>query len=698
MTATIFAAMLLAQAVVAPTAVSASPAPAGSYIGARIDLPKVASPPPIDGTLNDPSWQNTAAKVSLQWDLRDQQPANQQTTAYVMTDGRYLYVGFDAQQRQAIEAGQHTNDTSLTDNDYVAVYFWPNGSNGFQYSFTANPNGTHVASSSENTAYAPSWRSAGREHSGGYTVTMRIPLNAIKGANGGAWGLQFARYVAATQDDYVWQHAAQQGSGFEASSVYSGFLAGVPAQPALRPKPRIGIYELGELASRTIGGSTSRIGADISLPVTTSTSFVATLHPDYSNVELDQQTIQPTAYQRFYQEVRPFFTQLANFYNFGTCVGCLGQELYTPAIPTPRAGYAIEGKQGPTSFAAFDAIGIDGRRDDAQTFAIHSADTKSLFSIQRVGVNFPGFHDDVQYLNVSHDSLKGLFEYVGYGDEHGTQVANPSQAQRKEAGMGFYGRNGGIYFALRHIGEEYSPADGFIQHTDVAGYDLNGDYTWYYKSSAFFPRVIVAANVDRYHGTDVGLNQTDASFAVGADFLKIWHIRGQTGSSYLRLNDGMFTPVTQNGIDLSYHYHTPTVTTISWYTGRFGPGKLDSWSRSTTLRAGPRGYLSFEADSNRQWLDGGTTYTSWLEKATYTYENGSNSSIGVGVRRIIGAFPVLENGFPNPALNGWNLSLAYHLRFAHNELYLVYGDANAFQTAPRFVIKLIEYAGADKGT
>lgn len=669
-----------------------------SGYGARIDLPQVAKAPVIDGTLADPSWKNVAAKVQLQWNLRDQQPAAQPTTAYVMTDGKYLYVGFDVMQKQRIEAGQHTNDTSLTDNDYVAVYFWPNGSNGFQYEFMANPNGTHVSSSSENTSYAPQWESAGRAHDGGYTVTMRIPLRDMKGANGGAWGLQFARYIAATQDDYVWQHAPVMGSGMEAMSVYSGYLAGVPAQTALRPKPRIGFYQLGEFASKTIGGSTSRMGADISVPVTTSTSFVATLHPDYSNVELDQQTIQPTAYQRFYQEVRPFFTQLSNFYNNGTCVGCMGQELYTPSIPTPRAGYAVEGKQGPTSFAAFDAIGIDGRRDDAETFRVHTADTKTAFSLQRVGVNMPGVRDNVSYANLSHDSLHGLFEYLGFGSDSGTLVTDGAQAKREEAGMGFYAANGGIYAALRKIGGQYAPFDGYIQHGDVAGYDINGDYTWYYKQSAFIPRFIVAANLDAYHGTGVGLNQYDDTFAVGADFAKQWHIRAQTGASYLRLNDGTFTPVTQNGIDLYFHYHTPTVTQFSWYTGRFGPGKLDSWVRNTTLKAGTRGYLSFEADSNRQWLDGGTTYTSWLEKATYTYENGANSSIGIGVRRIIGAFPVVENGFPNPDLNAWNLSFAYHLRFAHNELYLVYGDANALQTAPRFVIKLIEYAGADKGT
>ena len=565
--------------------------------------------------------------------------------------------------------------------------------------FASNPNGTHVSMSSENTSYAPVWRSAGKAHAGGYTVTMRIPLDAIKGAGSGAWGLQFARFVATTQDDLVWQHSTQQsGSGGEASSIYSGFLAGIPAQAALRPKPRVGIYELGELASRSIGGSTSRIGADISLPITTGTSFVATLHPDYSNVELDQQTIQPTAYQRTFQEVRPFFTQLGNFYNNGTCVGCTGQELYTPSIPTPRAGYAIEGKQGLTSFAAFDAIGIDGRRDDAESFTVHTPDTKTSLSVQRVGVDVPGVRDDTAYLNVAHDSLKGLFEYAGYGFESGSLVTDAGQAERQEAGVGVYDRNGGVYFALRHIGAQYSPLDGLFQQPDVAGYDLNSNYTWYFKSASLFPRFIVAANLDRYHAAANGLNQADSSFAVGADVKKLWHVRLQTGSSFLRLGDGTFTPVTQNGVDLYYDYHTPTITQLSWYTGRFGPGRVDAWTRATTLHAGPRGYLSFEADSNTQWLDLGSRYTSWLEKATYTYENGSNSSIGIGVRRIIGQFPVLSNAAGNPYLNGWNLSFAYHLRFAHNELYVVYGDSNAFRTAPRVVIKLIEYAGADKGT
>src|SRR5690242_11514056 len=120
------AAGLLAALLLAQTTSSATPAlPAtATYVGARIALPKVDKPPAIDGTLSDSAWKNTAAKVQLRFNLRDQQAAREDTTAYLMTDGRYLYVGFDAPQHQPIQAGQHTNDSSLTDNDYVAVYFW----------------------------------------------------------------------------------------------------------------------------------------------------------------------------------------------------------------------------------------------------------------------------------------------------------------------------------------------------------------------------------------------------------------------------------------------------------------------------------------------------------------------------------------------------------------------------------------------
>jgi hypothetical protein len=680
----------------------ASPPPADSVtytaasVGARVALPRITQPPPINGALTSPAWAQ-AAKISLGFNLRTHQPADQATTVYLMTDGAYIYVGFDARQREPLQATQHTDNVSLENDDFVEVDLWPNGSNGFQYEFNANPNGTHNQRSSENTAYAPNWQSAGRSVAGGYTVTMRIPLSAIRSSGGDTWNAQFLRSVATTQDDYEWQHSPAQMTGDDTDILYTGFITGVPRQEAARPKPRIGIYGLGALASKTIGGSTSRMGVDLSIPLTATSSFVGTFHPDYSNVELDQQTITPTAFARQFQEVRPFFTQGANFYGNGYCINCVAQELYTPAIPTPRDGYAIEGKQGMFSFAGFDAAGIN-RTDTAQALNFNTPDQRYSASLNRVSVNLPGFQDTVTALNASHNSTHGFSQYIDFGKESGTGVADPSQGMRKEVGVGLTNQTSEIYAVLRHIGAEYSPADGFVQHTDIAGYDVNGDKTWYYKPTSFMPRFIVAANLDRYHGTDGRLNQSDSSFAVGADIRPQMHVRVGVGSSYLRLEDGTFTPVSSNGVDLYFHYHTTTPTQISYYQGRFGPGWLGSWFTNTTLKAGTRGFIGLEADENLQLLSDGTRYAGWLERATYTYQNGQNSTLGLGVRRIIGQFPVLANGFPNPFLNGWNLSAAFYRRLPHAELYLVYGDANAFSTAPQFIVKFIQYFGAEKGT
>ena len=46
---------------------------------------------------------------------------------------------------------------------------------------------------------------------------------------------------------------------------------------------------IADAQSSAIGGFASRSGADIAIPITTGTSLVAAIHPDFSNVENDQQ-------------------------------------------------------------------------------------------------------------------------------------------------------------------------------------------------------------------------------------------------------------------------------------------------------------------------------------------------------------------------------------------------------------------------
>ncbi len=188
-------------------------------------------------------------------------------------------------------------------------------------------------------------------------------------------------------------------------------------------------------------------------------------------------------------------------------------------------------------------------------------------------------------------------------------------------------------------------------------------------------------------------------------------VQGNIGSSYLLLDSGVFTPISQNGVSATWHSGTAnspgnngqhgsssTPTTFAYNTGRFGPGRVDSWTRSSTMVAGPRGTLALELDDTRAYEDSRATNVQWLERLGYTYATGKNSSFALGVRRIIGTPPLLDVTNPPAFSSAWNLTFAYHRRLPHDELYFAYGDASQLSTLPQFVLKLIHYFGAEKGT
>ena len=300
-------------------------------------------------------------QAALGQDFTYRKPVDEDTEVRVAQDGTSLDIVFVVTQREARTEAQQTNGSSVTSDDYVGVYLFPKGTTGFQYGFFANPRGTRYQFSSENSAYTPQWTAVGHPTSSGYIVTMRIPLNVIRSGGSTAWRAQFVRSIVATGGLAVWAYA---GGGTGATDpAFAGTLLGVGTKAtAQRPKPRAQIYTLGELTTPRYGGSTSRIGGDFAIPVTPTASFVGTLHPDFSNVEIDQQTIAPSAFAYQFSEVRPFFTQAGQAFNYSVSCSDCPQLLYTPAIPTFREGYALEGTQGPVTFGAFNAIG-NGRVD-----------------------------------------------------------------------------------------------------------------------------------------------------------------------------------------------------------------------------------------------------------------------------------------------------------------------------------------------
>jgi len=687
----------------------------------RTDVPKLKANVTLDPSASANAWDESAS-LPLTWDVPHQRPAADPTQVHITTDGKFLYVRFDATQHTPVVISQQSDDLvtgGSTNNggsiawsdDAVWVDLWPTGPGGFQYQFEANASGSHNEASTENTAFAPRWESHGTTYDGGYTVTMAIPLAVIHGTHSGAWRAQFIRYVRSTGATYVWSYDSLQTAPDDAAR------AGVLTMPeaagkTVRATPRIAPYALGSVASAGAGGSTSRVGADVSIPITQTSAFFSTFHPDYSNVELDQQTIAPTVVQRVYSEVRPFFTQAAQFYDTFGCNACIDfhTTLYTPAIPTPSQGYAFEGKQGDFGFAAFDAIGVQ-RNDSAAAVDYTSSDSKWHSEFQHVTADLPGIIDDSNEIGVNWNSLKYLSGYFRYATDAGTNVLNPSQSSSIDAGLGWQSPTFAINGAVRKVGADFNPVDGFDAHPDIAGYGIYAGKIWLFSGSSKLDAIGIGALLDRYQGSQYGQSQSDQILSFDVLTKSAWDFQVYTGSDYWRFGQTL-TPVSQNaGFSLMYHsglqesplnfccpnHGSSAYPTWLYYnTGRFGDGRLDTWLRTTTIRVGNRGSVSLAVDDTAQWMPSGPNNIQWFESAAYAYQLSRDSSLAIGLRRVDGT-PPQPNGGGNCVGKCSNISVAYHIRLKQQEIYVAYGDPNTLVTVPQAIVKLIFYVGSQKG-
>lgn len=207
--------MKLTTLAVTATLVAAGIAPA--WAASSIDVPTAATAPSVDPRADDADF-GPAAIAQLGWNSTQSRDAGEQTTARVSTDGKYLYVRFDASQQERIVSAPIADGRS--DGDLVWVDLQPSGASGSSYRFVASPDGTGGATASAGTV--PAFTASGATFSGGYTVTMKIPLSGLHGAAGGSWIAQFGRSVHASGQQFVWSHdgnVAQAGTMTMPASV-----------------------------------------------------------------------------------------------------------------------------------------------------------------------------------------------------------------------------------------------------------------------------------------------------------------------------------------------------------------------------------------------------------------------------------------------------------------------------------------------
>jgi hypothetical protein len=668
-------------------------------------VPVLAEAPPTDGSIG-PAWDG-AARASLTEDFTNRRPAGEATTVRIGQDGSNLDVAFDVSQHEPVVAATVTNGASVTSDDYVEVALSPNGPQGFQYAFYANPRGARYQTSSENSAYAPPWGAAVRSRPGGYTVTLRIPLAIVRSGGRMDWRAQFARATVGANALDVWAFDARASNAGDAT--FFGTLTGIGAQAktgSARPRARAQIYGLGELGPKDDGGNTSRVGADFALPIAPTTSLLASFHPDYSNVETDQQTISPTAFPRQYAEVRPFFSQAGQPFNTTfSCTNC-PQLLYTPAIPSYRDAYAVEGTQGPFTYGSFDVDGT-GRNDAAATldFNLSNSARALVLAAQNVTVNeVGGIRDEVTSLATGYLNQHTHFgAYLDYGDESGTFVADAAEASYLQSGFVYVTATTTGVLDWNHLGEEFAPLDAYVPQNDVNGPQLYLSKTIPFKAQTILHDLSLQTFDAAFENHAGVTSQNDLTTQLNVDFHDLATLHLYYNETAVRTYADELLPFDGSGALIGYKFATATPDYIEYSGGPYYHGELDAWTYIATIPLANKAHLALETDRDSYFTryPGEAGGTQWLERASLDFQFNRETQFDVGARRLIG--PNLPVSFAPPdftPINAGNFSAAFHYvaRSGRSEIYVVYGDPNSLSTTPALFVKYIRYIGAPKGT
>ncbi len=711
-----------------------------------------AHPLTLDPTLADPAWAAGEVPEHGPWqNVTTRQPSRYTTTAYLLYDDKNLYVGFKAEQDGVpIAASQTTNDVGFGLDDFVGIGLDTSGGGSQAYYFETTPRGTRYEQANENVRFRPRWTAAGRVGTGSWSAVLVVPLDVLRVPRGGkqTWRIQFVRGIAARAEHLSWVWDTIMGDSasgtwptFQDTRFWAGAQFDLASSAAARPKPRADLYGLA-----SIGGDRNlfqqangtflpmhvrSFGGDVSYPITPTIRFVGTLNPDFSNVEIDQQTIVPQEFQRQLIEYRPFFAQGAAFINAasgprsptGPASTAPNLVFYSPSVGPFDSGAKMEGTFGNyQSFGALTFHGYDQTSNNTfsdQAYGYEHAMPNGSFIYWSDGVlanhSVSGTDTTIENGVEARDLQNGMIYYADYSFENGSWVPQ-GHADLGQFWIDRHKNNFEINGGYFDVSPNYDPIDGFTANSDIRGPTF---YTNLTGASPAIKNWSIFLTADRFTDESGAVHQADTQLFFNSVFKNQFSFNGigeQVGqlrsygvpagpgcsgpilfqssfTGYPCYLDGVTQPFNLYQIPVGYRDGTPSPIDTNYSWGPFGDNYVHLFSIVTSRPLTRRLSLGLEYDGTyERSFATGALDSQWLRRISLGYNISSDSSFSLELRDING-----YGGFATQIGN--NLALAYHQRFAAgNELYVNYGSPAAGATLNRLIVKFVLHEGADAGT
>lgn len=290
---------------------------------------KTEIPPTVDGNLNDACWQNIPQAIGFT-DERTEKPAKNQSIGYLVYTDKAIYIGlhlFDDNPNEIV-ARQDKDQTRFIGEDWVS--FSLDTFHTHQFSdrsfFIVNPLGTkfaHLATGrAEKSEWIGLWKTAAKIVEDGWIVEMEIPWQMLDYPDTKVpvrMGINIDRMQQRTGEKSWWCNLGV--NEFRENDGHWVDVLPPPRKRELKLLPYIigGINEINTDESNTDTSEiqreyTARGGTDISYEVTPQVRLIATVNPDFDNIEQDVEGIDFSYGERYVFDRRPFFSEGGNAY------------------------------------------------------------------------------------------------------------------------------------------------------------------------------------------------------------------------------------------------------------------------------------------------------------------------------------------------------------------------------------------------
>jgi Domain of unknown function (DUF5916)/Carbohydrate family 9 binding domain-like len=291
---------------------------------------RATTPPLLDGSLDDPAWQNAPEFTDFtQHDPDDGKPPTMKTSVRIVYDDHAIYFGarmWDPQKPTALLVRRDT----FANYDFLSINIDAQHDRLSGNAFTVSPSNVQVDSVlyndiGEDISWDGVWESATKILPDGWIAEVRIPFSQLRFPDKPVheWGLNITRRTVRNNEwvRIVNTRKGQTGfvSHFADVTGIEGIHRGRPLELVPYTVARSDVRTRLDPADPLLERHDYRAdgGLDLKYALTSSLTLTGTINPDFGQVEVDPAVVNLSQFETFYPEKRPFFTEGLNIFRFG---------------------------------------------------------------------------------------------------------------------------------------------------------------------------------------------------------------------------------------------------------------------------------------------------------------------------------------------------------------------------------------------